>query len=493
MIPLNIEFHWPGTVLEIVLTVGVALLCRIVLHQLVRRAVAKADQRLGEHTALEMGRAASMVSTSEGLSHSRGAQRTKTMGSVLMSITDAVLVVIVVLTVLNSINVNIRPALASAGILGVAVGFGAQSLVKDLFSGIFMIMEDQYGVGDIIEIGKLKGTVRSVGFRVTEVQDFNGEVWYVRNGDISTVGNVSQGYSQSFINLLVSIEEDPHRVIKALTRMLEKMDAEPDWHNKMLEEPVLLGLTAVDATTATYQVMIKCPPNAQWEVEREIRVRALTVMARRGISMPRQLITTIPAADSDEDSGVTSPTRRRRVARTNRARFSTLRQSLSPEDDRLPAADEQEDAGAGEPDDEQAALHQTSTDRRPRTGALPAAHPSEVEPDPDATRNLRRIASDSAPEDSAPDHLGGTPQEGLSGTPQAQENTASDTEKRRARAWLGNAANRRVRWVSTGATGHDMSAEETVVLSAEAIRQANERREQKRDDDATGHKGSGRS
>lgn len=444
MIPLNIEFHWPGTVIEIVLTVVLALLCRIVLHKLVRRAVAKADQRLGEHTALEMGRTASMVSTPTGLNTSRGAQRTKTLGSVLMSVTDAVLVVTVILTVLNSININIRPALASAGILGVAIGFGAQSLVKDLFAGIFMIMEDQYGVGDIIEIGELKGTVRSVGFRVTEVQDFNGEVWYLRNGNISTVGNVSQGFSQSFINLLVSIEEDPHRVIKVLTRMLERMDAEPDWHNKMLEAPTLLGLTEVDATTATYQVMIKCPPNEQWGVEREIRVRALTTMSQQGLRMPRQLIATVAAPGAESTQDMPSPVRRRRLSRGTRTRR------------RL---NETEHTTAGE----------ETTQISPRPAVLDRPHPDEQSEDAEATRTHQQAVVRANP-----------PQAPVAPPEANEEDAPSATDRRKARAWLGNAANRSVRWVSATDTGHNMAAEETVVLDAEQIRKAEQERKDQR-------------
>ncbi len=444
MIPLNIEFHWPGTVIEIVLTVVLALLCRVVLHKLVRRAVAKADQRLGEHTALEIGRSASMVSTPTGLNTSRGAQRTKTLGSVLMSVTDAVLVLTVILTVLNSININIRPALASAGILGVAIGFGAQSLVKDLFAGIFMIMEDQYGVGDIIEIDKLKGTVRTVGFRVTEVQDFNGEVWYIRNGDISTVGNVSQGYSQSFVDLLVSVEEDPHRVIKVLSRMLQRMDSEPDWHNRMLDEPMLLGLTKMDATTATYQVMIKCPPNEQWDVEREIRVRALTTMSQQGIRMPRQLIATVSAPGAESTQDMPSPVHRRRVSHGAHAR-------------RRPTQTEG-----------------LATEEATQTSISPAvvddAHRSDQTDDAETTRNHQQPVR--------PEGAQGPQQEPPA--PGAEDNP-SDTDRRKARAWLGNAANRSVRWVSASDTGHNMAADETVVLDADAIRKAKEQK--KRDEE----------
>lgn len=311
MIPLEVSVKFPETVIEIVVTLVLALVCRFALRKVIDRTVARATQRQGEHGLLAMGRSSSVVATTGGVNTNRSMQRAKTLGSVLKSMTDVVLIIVVVLMVLNSLNINIGPALASAGIVGVAVGFGAQSLFKDLFSGVFMLAEDQYGVGDIIEVNKLKGTVRSVGFRVTELQDFNGEVWYVRNGEISTVGNVSQGFTSSLVTIPVSVDESPKLVIRLLARMLKKMDSEPDWHNKMLEEPSMLGLSALDATTASYQISIKCPANSQWDVEREIRSRALSTLSQAGVRMPVTRVATVPPHTADETMAMPHSRRRR--------------------------------------------------------------------------------------------------------------------------------------------------------------------------------------
>lgn len=474
MIPLNLQFHWPGTLIEIGTTLVLAVVCRFLLRKLVRHAMFKADQRMGEHTTAEMGRSAQMVSTSEGLGASRGARRTKTLGSVLMSIADIVLLIIVVLSILNSVNINIRPALASAGIVGVAIGIGAQSLVKDFFNGAFIIIEDQYGVGDIIEVGKLKGTVRSVGFRVTELQDFNGEVWYLRNGDISTVGNVSQGYSQSTFTLPVSIEEDPKRVTRALNRMLKRLDAEPDWHNKMLEEPMLLGLTDVDDITASYQITIKCPPNQQWTVEREIRARALTIFSQRGIRTPYQLISTIPSPSAESTADTPKTVRRRRLshtARDARARAGTNyadageKTSVSPDAPSTAATGGQ--AAAGSTTDRQELSDVTHVQPRvtPRDSAgtpaspVPGRAPDHPAAAPDDRTGPEEEAwpADDSEQRSARDASG-----------KAADATIS-TEGRKAQAWLDKGANRRVRWVSDTDTGHNMAAEDTMDLNTEDI------------------------
>ncbi|WP_315334044.1 mechanosensitive ion channel domain-containing protein [Propionibacterium acidifaciens] len=282
MLPLDIEFVWPNTLIEIIVTIALAVVTRFVMRRLIDQFIKHAGQHRAERAGHDI--------TTDGINANRAAQRARTLGTVLKSITDVLIIIVVVLTVLNSININVMPAIASAGVVGIAVAFGAQSLVKDFFNGICMIMEDQYGVGDIVTVDDIKGTVRAVGFRVTEVQDFNGQVWYLRNGEITTVCNISQGFSKSTIDIPVSIDENPAAVIKLLRRTCARMDAEPDWHNQMLEAPSVLGLNALDENAAVYQILISCPANKQWDVEREIRSRILAAMRRTGMRTPRRAI-----------------------------------------------------------------------------------------------------------------------------------------------------------------------------------------------------------
>ena len=142
----------------------------------------------------------------------RRVQRAQTMGSLLKSIVTGVVFAVVAMMLIASSAYNIAPLIASAGILGVALGFGAQSLVKDFLSGIFMIFEDQYGVGDVVDLGEAAGTVEAVSLRVTRLRDVNGTVWYVRNGEILRVGNMSQNWARTVLDISVAYGEDLARV-----------------------------------------------------------------------------------------------------------------------------------------------------------------------------------------------------------------------------------------------------------------------------------------
>lgn len=311
MLPLDIEFVWPNTLIEIIVTIALAVVTRFVMRRLIDQFIKHAGQHRAERAGHDI--------TTDGINANRAAQRARTLGTVLKSITDVLIIIVVVLTVLNSININVMPAIASAGVVGIAVAFGAQSLVKDFFNGICMIMEDQYGVGDIVTVDDIKGTVRAVGFRVTEVQDFNGQVWYLRNGEITTVCNISQGFSKSTIDIPVSIDENPAAVIKLLRRTCARMDAEPDWHNQMLEAPSVLGLNALDENAAVYQILISCPANKQWDVEREIRSRILAAMRRTGMRTPRRAILPL-TSEKDTNASPQSGQRRHPLSKAAKER-----------------------------------------------------------------------------------------------------------------------------------------------------------------------------
>lgn len=179
----------PAAILTIIV---LAAVIRFVLHRLIRRL---AHQAAGSTVpgVLAKGRGQRFLQSGALLSERRK-QRSETMASVLRSVTTGVIASVALLTVLDVIGLPIAPLLASAGIVGVAVGFGAQTLVKDFLSGIFLILEDQFGVGDLIDTGMgTVGTVEAVGLRVTRLRDDKGVVWYLRNGEILKVGNHSQG------------------------------------------------------------------------------------------------------------------------------------------------------------------------------------------------------------------------------------------------------------------------------------------------------------
>ena len=138
------------------------------------------------------------------------------------------------------------PLIASAGILGVALGFGAQSLVKDFLSGIFMIFEDQYGVGDVIDAGEASGTVEAVGLRVTRLRDVDGTVWYVRNGEIQRVGNMSQNWARTVLDVSVAYTEDLQRVRRVLQEVAHDLWYDDEYRGKIIEEPEVWGVQSLD-------------------------------------------------------------------------------------------------------------------------------------------------------------------------------------------------------------------------------------------------------
>lgn len=185
-----LTWDWPDTPILIVVTLLLAGVARLLLAAAIRKVVAAAVHRAQGRTSV--ARADRLLAHATGIDRERFAQRASTLGSLLGSIATFIIALVALLTVMSAVGLPLAPLLASAGVGGVALGFGAQSLVRDFLSGVFMIIEDQYGVGDIITVGDVTGTVEDVSLRVTRVKDEAGLVWYLRNGDVTKVGNHSQ-------------------------------------------------------------------------------------------------------------------------------------------------------------------------------------------------------------------------------------------------------------------------------------------------------------
>jgi small conductance mechanosensitive channel len=217
------------------------------------------------------------------------------MSSVLRSVTTGVIASVAAIMVLDVVGLPIAPLIASAGIVGVALGFGAQSLVKDFLSGIFLILEDQYGVGDLVDTGMgTTGTVEAVGLRVTRLRDGSGVVWYVRNGEILKVGNHSQGWSTGIVDVSVAYNEDIPKVQQLIGDTAAAMAEEEEWSEKILEPPTVAGVESVTGTAVTIRVIVKCAPNQHWGVQRELRERIKTVFDREGVRVPPPVFPTAP-------------------------------------------------------------------------------------------------------------------------------------------------------------------------------------------------------
>jgi moderate conductance mechanosensitive channel len=265
------------------------ILFGVVLRMLLARVIDRLARRAAEGTVpgvLQNSKARQMFLETTGVAVERRRQRANTMGSLLKSISTGVIFVIVLFMVVAQLGYNIGPLIASAGILGVALGFGAQSLVKDFLSGIFMILEDQYGVGDVVNVGEATGEVEAVGLRVTRLRDVDGTVWYVRNGEILAVGNMSQEWARAVLDIPVAYDEDIERVRTVLRDVTHGMAGDPEFEHDILEEPEIWGVERLDPDSIAVRIVLKTAPLEQWRIARELRERIKHRFDQLGIEIP---------------------------------------------------------------------------------------------------------------------------------------------------------------------------------------------------------------
>lgn len=216
----------------------------------------------------------------------RRAQRAQTIGSVLRSIATVVIGIMTILMVMTELGFDLGPLLASAGIAGVAIGFGAQTLVKDYLSGLFMVAEDQYGIGDVVDLGEASGTVESVGLRVTQVRAVDGTLWHVRNGEILRVGNSSQGWARAVLDIPVPYDADVEKVSDLILSSAKDLRADPDYRRLILDDPEIWGVEALTGESVVIRLAIRTKPLEQWGVARAMRARLKGDLDRAGLRIP---------------------------------------------------------------------------------------------------------------------------------------------------------------------------------------------------------------
>ncbi|MCE7007512.1 mechanosensitive ion channel family protein [Kibdelosporangium philippinense] len=216
----------------------------------------------------------------------RRQQRAQTIGSVMKSLVSFLVYGLAFILILGEIGINLGPIIASAGIVGVAIGFGAQNLVKDFLSGVFMMLEDQYGVGDIVDVGPATGTIESVGLRVTTLRDVNGTVWYVRNGEILRVGNSSQGFAVAVVDIPLAYSTDIEAATDVIKRIVDDEVAGEPVSDDVLEPPELLGVDKVTPESITVRLTVKVRAGRQWAVQRALRARIIPALEEAGIEPP---------------------------------------------------------------------------------------------------------------------------------------------------------------------------------------------------------------
>jgi small-conductance mechanosensitive channel len=270
--------------IRIVVIILLALLVRWLLHRGIKQLVrSTADSDVPVVLRPLRERLSGETQDNVGLISERRRQRAETVGSLLRSVSSLVIGVLALMLVLGEVGFELGPFIAGAGIVGVALGFGAQNLVKDFLSGIFMILEDQYGVGDVVDLGSATGTVEAVGLRVTRLRDGNGTLWYARNGEVLRVGNHTQGFAQVTVDLPVPYGSDVDEAGDAMKAAADELVAEDDFADAVLEEPQLLGVEEIDVDKVTLRLTVKVRPAEQWRVGRALRQRIADRLDENGI------------------------------------------------------------------------------------------------------------------------------------------------------------------------------------------------------------------
>jgi small-conductance mechanosensitive channel len=286
--------------LRIAFVIVLALLFRFILHRVINKITERAAT--ASLPVAANGRAHRAAAAVHMGGTERREQRARALGSILRSGVSIVVFGIATLTVLGDLGVNLTPLLLSTTVLGVALGFGAQNLVRDYLAGILMLVEDHYGVGDTINLKDATGTVEAMTLLTTRLRDVNGVVWHVRNGTIESVGNESQGWSRAVIDYPVPYEEDLGRIRTLMEQAAGSLFTERGWRKLMLEKPEVWGAQELSGREVTMRIVAKTAPMRQWEVARELRARVKAALDAAGVA-PAGPDTIVITAPSGQPSG----------------------------------------------------------------------------------------------------------------------------------------------------------------------------------------------
>jgi small conductance mechanosensitive channel len=291
------------------LTILVIVLGALIVNRFVSRAIKRALQTLHSGAVRErigaVRRRAPAALLETEVTSLRAEQRINALTSVLRSITSAVIFTIAGFLVLGEVGLNLAPLLAGAGVLGLAIGFGSQALVKDFLSGLFILVEDQFGVGDIVDLdGSTTGTVEAVSLRTTRLRSVDGTVWHVPNGDIRRVGNKSQHWSRALLDIDIAYETDIDHAKAVIKRVADELWQERD---DILEEPEVWGVESLGPHSVVIRLVVKTRPSDQYAVSRELRQRLKETFDAEGIEIPFQQQTVWNRDDGGSAREATAP------------------------------------------------------------------------------------------------------------------------------------------------------------------------------------------
>ena len=267
------------TPIHIVLILLIAIIGRALLLVSVRRVVS------GVVSGVKSEAKAIAEDSESPLAKARVVQRTKTIGSVLSNFITWGIALITLTMALNELGVQVGALIAGAGILGAAIGFGAQSLVRDLISGLFIVFEDQFGVGDVVDLGEIKGVIEAVGLRVTQVRDVEGTLWYVRNGEIARVGNKSQGFSRVIVDLSFDPSVDVEKAKTALLAAAQSASKSKLAGPLMIGAAEVWGIQSLSGDALVIRLVQQVTPKGVDDVAQELRLALVAELKRAKVSL----------------------------------------------------------------------------------------------------------------------------------------------------------------------------------------------------------------
>lgn len=274
-----------GTPLHILIIIVVAIITLAILHKVIRSVTERIITGGTRPDLLARTEIGAALLNATPLESPRREQRARTVGTVLRSTANLVVTMVALFMILDKLGVNIAPLVASAGIVGVALGFGAQTLVKDFLSGIFLLMEDQYGVGDTVQIGDVTGTVESVALRVTRLRDVDGVLWIIRNGEILTVGNKTQGWARASVTVRVPYDADLPALYAALDDAAAAVVADEVLADSIQGKPTISGIESMTSQSLTIRVAVRTDTDRVFDVATALRARIHEVIEERDIPL----------------------------------------------------------------------------------------------------------------------------------------------------------------------------------------------------------------
>lgn len=289
--------HNVGNFIAVVAIIIGAIALRYLLRLIIDRTVRRIVSGVKKRQSVQDTQA---LSTSP-LSAVRVVQRTRTLGTVLNNIIVVVIVVVAILLIVQIVAPEILTAITLlSAVLGAGLGFGAQNIVKDVLNGLFMVAEDQLGVGDVIDTGFATGVVESVGIRITQLRDVNGTVWFIRNGEIIRVGNMSQGWSRVIIDLAVPYDTDIAAVQEEMLRVSTELSAHTKWRSRIVEKPEVWGIESISGDSVVIRLVIKTRAGSKDDVARELRARLKLALDKMSIRLPSLISVVLTGFDSAE-------------------------------------------------------------------------------------------------------------------------------------------------------------------------------------------------